>query len=376
MYSLMVLLGLVATGAFLHVFVYRRRGYLVLWVAALTLMLYTHNWAFFYTAGAMTALVPCYRRSAMRKALARDALIAFLIPAGLFAPWLPSLIEQTLHTGAPWSNRPTLHALLVRAPGTLVGGPAAAAALVLGGGTGLLALLRRRRGAERTAALALVLVPVVGLLSAWLMSQVSPAWAHRYLTALLGPLLVLCALGLARAGRLGAAALAIIAIAWAAQPPFEDKSNARQVVARAATLVRPGDLVLSTHPEQIPVLHYYLPSGLRYATPLGAVPDARVMDWRDALERLEGATPPEQLTPLLDELPVGTQVLLVRPLIGAGIAWDAPWTRLVRRRSAEWGAALGRDTRFERGAVIPRVYPDELPRGVRAVLYTKTRRLT
>ena len=48
MYALMVFLCLLATAAFLHVFVYRRRRYLPLFVAVLAPMLYTHNWALFF----------------------------------------------------------------------------------------------------------------------------------------------------------------------------------------------------------------------------------------------------------------------------------------------------------------------------------------
>jgi mannosyltransferase len=131
--------------------------------------------------------------------------------------------------------------------------------------------------------------------------------------------------------------------------------------------------VISTHPEQVPVLFYYLPPGLDYATPLGPVADPRLMDWRDALARLELATPETELEPALDRVALGARVLLVRPLIGEGIQWDAPWTRLVRRRSAEWGSELARDRRFRRVAAYPRRYPKLLPRGVRAVLYAKTR---
>ena len=38
---------------------------------------------------------------------------------------------------------------------------------------------------------------------AWLSAQASPAWAVRYLAAALPPLVLLCAAGLAHAGRLG-----------------------------------------------------------------------------------------------------------------------------------------------------------------------------
>ena len=51
-------------------------------------------------------------------------------------------------------------------------------------------------------------------------------------------------------------------------------------------MIRPGDVVASTQPEQVPVLSRYLPSGVLYVTPLGMVFDERVTDWRN------GAGPP------------------------------------------------------------------------------------
>src|SRR5579884_2536473 len=44
MYELMGLLGLIATAAFLHGFVYGRRRYLILFAVCEALMLYTHAW--------------------------------------------------------------------------------------------------------------------------------------------------------------------------------------------------------------------------------------------------------------------------------------------------------------------------------------------
>jgi hypothetical protein len=52
--------------------------------------------------------------------------------------------------------------------------------------------------------------------------------------------------------------------------------------------------------------------------------------------------------------------------------WKAPWTRLVRRRSAQWGAALAADSQLRELAWAPHNYrapaccvPDE------AILYQK-----
>ena len=47
------------------------------------------------------------RRPAPRRALVRDGVLAFGGAALLFAPWVPTLLYQAAHTGAPWSHRPT-----------------------------------------------------------------------------------------------------------------------------------------------------------------------------------------------------------------------------------------------------------------------------
>jgi hypothetical protein len=60
----------------------------------------------------------------------------------------------------------------------------------------------------------------------------------------------------------------------AGRPPVA-KSNARAVAASVAAGVRPGDLVVRTQPEQVPVLHRYLPAGVSCLTPLGPPADRR-----------------------------------------------------------------------------------------------------
>jgi mannosyltransferase len=137
-----------------------------------------------------------------------------------------------------------------------------------------------------------------------------------------------------------------------------------------------GDLVISMQPEQGPLLAYHLETlggapPLQFATPLGAVENDRVMDWTDGYDRIKEATPATNLTPLLDRLPRGGRVLIVHPVTARADDWDAPWTQLVRRRSAEWGAALAADDRFEPLRPVPGSYRRATRIGVRGVLYEK-----
>ena len=110
MYSLMLVLSLLATAAFLHVFAFRRRRYLPLFAVLLALMLYTHNWGLFLGAGLVLALVPCWYVSEVRSSFWKDALIGFGFAGLLYLPWLPTLLHQVQHTGAPWLNSPNFGA--------------------------------------------------------------------------------------------------------------------------------------------------------------------------------------------------------------------------------------------------------------------------
>jgi len=118
-------------------------------------------------------------------------------------------------------------------------------------------------------------------------------------------------------------------VIWAADGAPSEKSNVREISEAIAPSLHPGDLVVSTQPEQVPVLHYYLPDGLRYATLTGAVPDVGVTDWRDGVERLERTSPERDLAPLLDTVPPGGRVALVVPQIYSIGQWRAPcrWGR-------------------------------------------------
>jgi hypothetical protein len=208
---------------------------------------------------------------------------------------------------------------------------------------------------------------------AWIFSQLSPAWTTRYLGVALGPIFLLASFGLARAGNLGLVALAIVLAVWSLPKTaiLENKSNAADLAAAVNERLRPNDLVVTLQPEQHPLVHYHLRGGLVEATELGQVKTKGVMDWRDAEERLKAATPEKNLAPLLDRVPPAGHVLLVHPVTTNTNDWDAPWTALVRRRSAQWGRALEADSRFTKTVAVPSFYRRARRIGVRGVLYTK-----
>ena len=156
-------------------------------------------------------------------------------------------VFQAAHTAAPWSSRPTPLSLLA-IPGVLFGF-VAVPLLALGAG----AALRRARPPEGARLLALI--GGVAALLAFLGSQLEPAWAPRYLAILFGPLLLALAAVLARGRALDVAGAARRRRRLAhvrAGAGQEQRADGRR--ARSMPELRPGDLVVCTQPEQVPVL--------------------------------------------------------------------------------------------------------------------------
>jgi mannosyltransferase len=343
MYTLMSLLGLLATAGFIHGFIYRRRKWLPLFAICQALMLYTHAWGIFFGVGAAVALIPVWAVSEDRRALVRDALLCFGTAAVLFLPWLPTLLYQASHTGSPWDTAPNFGAP-VQISRNLMGGDRATAALVLGAAIGLAALWARseRRSKPAMAMWVLILLPVGTLGFGWILSRFSPAWQYRYFAPILPALLLLAAFGLARAKGIGLIALGLAVIFWANPKSYTPvyKSDMRDVAGEMAPRLHQGDLVVVGQPEQTPLAWYYMPSGLRFADTTGPTSDPQSMNWVHALKRLQDANPQATLSPLVASLRPGQQLLFVRPLTEGANSWEAPWTQLVRRRSAQWGAVL------------------------------------
>jgi hypothetical protein len=134
-------------------------------------------------------------------------------------------------------------------------------------------------------------------------------------------------------------------------------------------MMQRGDLVVAIHPEQGPLMHLYLPKGLRWANAMGPVADPRVMDWRDALPRLKAAKPTPTEDALVRSLRPNQRLLLVEPIIRSA-NWSAPWTSWVRRRSAQWQRVVDKDERLARVLAAPHLR-GRRPKGVRLVLYQR-----
>jgi hypothetical protein len=71
-------------------------------------LLYTHYWAMFLLVTVGAVLLVHAWRSPARRRPARLALIGMAGGGLLFLPWVPTLLYQSDHTGAPWAARPDL----------------------------------------------------------------------------------------------------------------------------------------------------------------------------------------------------------------------------------------------------------------------------
>jgi 4-amino-4-deoxy-L-arabinose transferase-like glycosyltransferase len=257
------------------------------------------------------------------------------------------LLGQVSHTGAPWSYTPSARDL-GRELAALVRDERVLLLLLLAVGSGLGAVLLRRRGREVTTTVVLLSFTFVPVLIGWGLSHVEPSWATRYLAVSVGPLLLLCAFGLARAGGTGVGGLVMVVLLLV-QPmtrlqdgiphPLDGKSNAPAVAAHVRPLLQPGDLVVVAQPEAVPLAAYYFGEDLAYADPTGVVADPTVMDWRDAEDRLKAAAASHRLQGAVDDLRPGQRVVLLRPADKARRT-DTEWITLVRRNAVDIATEL------------------------------------
>jgi hypothetical protein len=291
-------------------------------------------------------------RAPLRQGFWRDAGLCYGAAALLFVPWLPATIDQIAHATSPWHYIPLMGATV---PSQILGSERVDVTLLVCVVIAVapLAVRGRRRTPEAAVFWALLTIPGVALLVARIAGFFVPIWAWRYFAPIVAPLLLLGALAMARSRVVGVVAaifcVAFLANAGSFAPPY--KSDMKDVAAEMQQLMRPGDLVVVSQPEQTPLASYYLPSGLQYASTLGRVATPSVMNWMGAMNRLQAADPRATVQALVASLRPGQHLLYVRPLTEGVKNWKAAWPALVRRRSAQWGRLL-QDERAD-GALKP-----------------------
>lgn len=303
MYSLLLLLSLAGAHAVLSVHRHRTKAAMAGLAVVTAASLYTHYYAVFAVAvlGA-GELWLAWRR---RDAAARQALLALAVGCVSFVPWVPVLLYQTRHTGAPWQAPPDGSAVLDTID-SWMGGQATAAqfAALVALAAVVLALIGRRGGARQVvlgttfarlpsrllaAALgSLVLAVVVGAID-------QQAYAPRYLAMGVGLFLVVVGCGIAvlpsrNARRTMLAVLVVAELGVCIQNAWQPRSQAGLVAAVLDRQARPGDVVVYCPDQLGPPTSRLTHTGARQVVyPNFAGPT--VVDWVDYRARMRHASP-------------------------------------------------------------------------------------
>ena len=278
MYSLAVVLVLVATIALTKL--HERFSMPAAAVLALStgLLLITHYWALYLGFVVAAALAYRFRRAGDARARAAEVRCLAAMAAGtvLFLPWLPSLLYQARHTGTPWGS-PALPRVLADSVFHFAGGywdPALGLGLAY---FALIALAVWGRPIDdnrieldlkgRSPGRELALVAFGTLLTAVLAGQVTrSAFAVRYAAVVFPLVLLLVALGTGalRSVRLRAAVLAAaVFLGFAATLPNAtgNRTTARRVAAALEARAQPGDVVAYCPDQLGPSVSRLLPEG-------------------------------------------------------------------------------------------------------------------
>lgn len=390
MYAMVAFLSVLVAGLHLRLFDAGARRIQVALAAVLIVLLYTHTWGVFLVGGSVLAVGARALQQPDRAGRVRIVRIGFLVhlAAGVaWAPWIPILAKQASETGAPWSLTPTF-TMLLESIGSIVQPQIPAVVIlctVVFGATVLAGSAKGRiqgpgiappREADelRRHAFVLVVMLVSTMLFAWVSSLISPAWANRYVGVAVGPVVLLGGILMTRTGRAPLVVLLLLVAVWGTSTQgarLRDKATPEAMVKATAPELKRGDLVVSVHPEQLPVIAYGLDhhgaaGGLRYATALGRQQDVRLFDWRRGLDRMKAAEPWVVADRLIRDQRPGSSILLVLPVISRG-NWSGPWTKLVADNTKAWRALLQADPRLRMVGRRPVAGPGQ---GVFGVLFT------
>ena len=314
MYSLLVLLALLAWLAGRRAYERPSPGRLLLVTLVTGLLLLTHYWAFFLVGAALAVVGwaaiwgPLPRRRA-----ARRLVVALGAGALLFVPWLPVFLDQVDSTGTPWGI-PARPAQMVAS--LLVGGGQSGEAQVFGVALALLAVLgllarplddSRVELDLRTRAATRVEVVLIGgtLILATVGGYVGDvAFVARY-TAVVLPLLVLvCAFGVTQlpSWRWRDAVLGIVVVLGlvaSLEESLETRTQAPDVAAAIEAGSTPGELVAYCPSQLGPGVSRLLPDDRQEVT----FPDfdrASRVNWTDYLGHVRRGDPRAFTAELLD----------------------------------------------------------------------------
>ncbi len=261
----------------------------------------THYWSLYsLVTVAVLLVIGIFWGSPLRRRGCRYALGGLVGGAVLFAPWFPTFLYQSKHTGTPW-GQPATYAAVVHAFGQWSGGQLSAGRALLVVVCALLALavfgfpagprqvLLDLRGHEPGRML-LVLAIGTLLLAVTVGKLVGNAWADRYTAIAFIPFLLCVALGPERLvdKKMWAGAIGLLALfgSLAAGPVVEmQRTQAVQVARTLQAQAKPGDVVLYCPDQLGPAIAREIRAGRvsndlkHYTIPTFSAPDR--VNWVD-----------------------------------------------------------------------------------------------
>lgn len=260
-------------------------------------LLLTHYYAL-YTVAAVGLVLAWHAWRGEERAGARRALLSMVAGSLLFLPWVPVLLYQAAHTGAPWGDTGRGFKTVVDTLGVLVTGYRDPGPLPLLLALGLIALAvfgravgRRRFEIDlvgREPGRTLAILTFGGLLLAVAVSDLTgQAYAPRYASIVFPGVLLVIAVGAASFGdpRLRLGALVVMAGTGVAgiQPIMAyERTQAADVARQIRAEAQPGDVVVYCPDQLGPSVSRLVPDSLgltQITYPKGDSP--KLVDWVD-----------------------------------------------------------------------------------------------
>ena len=311
MYSLLVLLILVA-----HLLVDNawreptpRRLFAVSCVTAA--LLYTHYWSLFliFSLG-LVLLIGVLRGKDEIVQKSKKLLLAVVVGAVSFLPWLPVFMEQLAHTGTPWSDAPRPTVVAALALESFGGGRGSEALLVAVAVVALatLGLFSRKQRLEeefvvvlgQTHNESLKISTAIGVLAILLGVLVSlifdSAFQGRYGVFAFIPLVLAVGVGLSqlprRTGILLLVVLSLISVVSVARELSRDRTQIGEIAASIEENGVAGDSVVFCPDQLAPAAHRVLGNAFNlYAYP--TLDSGDTVDWYDYELRNTNSDPSE-----------------------------------------------------------------------------------
>ena len=347
MYSLCMLLVL-AGGLALANLIERPSKPMAGVVALLTAaLLLTHYYAL-YTIAAVGLVLLWHAWRGEDRAGALRSLVATAAGGLLFLPWVPILLYQSAHTGAPWGASGRGLRTVVDTLGVLISGYRDAGPVPMLLAVGLIALAvfgraigRRRFEIDligREPARTLALLTFGGLLLAVLVSRLTgQAYVPRYASVAFPGVVLLVALGVTAFGdarlRLGAlVVMSVVGIVGIQPVVAYERTQAATVARHLQASAQPGDVVTYCPDQLGPSVSRLLPASLAVTQlTYPKADDPHFVDWVDYAATIRA-------TPVLPF----AQTLLERagPAHHVGLVWSAGYKGF-GQRCEQLLAALG-----------------------------------